>query len=48
MGVSVGSASAVAAAPSNDLIGGATAVASLPYTQTLDTTGATTDADDAR
>ncbi|MDQ1466756.1 MAG: hypothetical protein QOH10_1171, partial [Actinomycetota bacterium] len=45
-GTFVGPASA-AAAPANDLIGGAVSVA-LPYTQTLDVTGATTDADDAQ
>jgi hypothetical protein len=41
----VGTASA-AAAPSNDLIGGATIVSALPFVRTLDTTGATTDAND--
>jgi hypothetical protein len=41
----VGTASA-AAAPSNDLIGGATIVSTLPFVRTLDTTGATTDAND--
>lgn len=34
-------------APSNDTFGGATAIAALPFSQTLDTTEATTDADDA-
>jgi hypothetical protein len=43
----VGSASA-AAAPSNDLIGGATVVSALPFVRTLDTTGATSDANDAQ
>ena len=43
----VGTASA-AAAPSNDLIGGATVVSALPFVRTLDTTGATTDANDAQ
>jgi hypothetical protein len=39
-------APAWAAAPPNDHFAGATAIPSLPYTQTLDTTQATTDADD--
>ena len=43
----VGTASA-ATPPPNDVIGGATIVASLPFTGTLDTTAATTDADDAQ
>jgi len=38
---------AIAAPPSNDTIGGATVV-SLGFSQTLDTTEATTDADDAQ
>ncbi len=49
--VSAGTAAGAAnkaSAPSNDLIGGATNVASLPFTQTLDTTGATTDATDVQ
>lgn len=37
---------AVAAAPTNDVIAGAKAVATIPYTDTADTTEATTDADD--
>ena len=47
MGSFVGTASA-AAPPPNDLIGGATVVSALPFTRTLDTTGATTDANDAQ
>jgi hypothetical protein len=43
----VGTASA-AAPPPNDLIGGATVVSALPFVRTLDTTGATTDANDAQ
>ena len=43
----VGTASA-AAPPPNDLIDGATVVSALPFVQTLDTTGATTDANDAQ
>ena len=43
----VGTASA-AAPPPNDLIGGATVVSALPFLRTLDTTGATTDANDAQ
>jgi len=35
-----------AAAPSNDTFAGATVISGLPFNQTLDTTGATTDADD--
>lgn len=38
---------ALAAAPSNDTIGGATPV-TVPFSETLDTTEATTDADDAQ
>src|SRR5215475_5957928 len=38
---------AVAAAPSNDTYAGRAVVGSLPFTETLDTTEATTDADDA-
>ena len=37
---------AYAAAPSNDLFGGATPVTAIPFAETLDTTEATTDADD--
>jgi len=39
---------AAAAPPSNDRIAGATVVSSLPFTDTVDTTAATTDADDAQ
>ena len=39
---------ALAAAPSNDVFSGATAISSLPFSDTLDTTEATTDADDAQ
>ncbi|HZN17115.1 MAG TPA: hypothetical protein VFB84_02840 [Micromonosporaceae bacterium] len=44
--VLVGAAPAYAAAPANDTFGGAVAIGSVPYTATLDTTEATTDADD--
>jgi hypothetical protein len=44
----VGTAFAVGPQPANDLISGATVVSSLPFTQTLDTTGATTDATDTQ
>ncbi|MGE5830265.1 MAG: DUF6299 family protein [Micromonosporaceae bacterium] len=37
---------ALAAVPSNDTFGGATAIAALPFTTSLDTTEATTDLDD--
>ena len=37
-----------ASPPSNDKIGGATLVSSLPFTDTVDTTAATTDATDAQ
>ena len=37
----------LAAAPSNDTYGGATVIGARPYADTLDTTEATTDADDA-
>lgn len=40
-------APALAAAPSNDTYAGRTAIASLPFSETLDTSEATTDADDA-
>ena len=40
-------APALAAPPSNDTYAGRTVVGSVPFTQTLDTTEATTDADDA-
>jgi hypothetical protein len=43
----VGTASA-ATPPPNDSINGATVIPSLPFVRTLDTTGATTDADDAQ
>ncbi|MDQ1745249.1 MAG: hypothetical protein QOE23_3588, partial [Pseudonocardiales bacterium] len=36
-----------AAVPTNDTIAGATPISALPFTATLDTTQATTDADDA-
>jgi hypothetical protein len=39
---------AAAGPPSNDRIAGATVVASLPFTATVDTTAATTDADDVQ
>lgn len=38
----------LAAAPSNDLFTGATAISSLPFSDSLDTTEATTDSDDAQ
>jgi hypothetical protein len=38
---------ASAAAPSNDTIGGATAISAIPFTQTIDTSEATTDPQDA-
>jgi hypothetical protein len=38
----------LAAAPGNDVFSGATAVASLPFSDSVDTTQATTDADDAQ
>jgi hypothetical protein len=41
-------AAAPAAVPSNDTFAGATAISTLPFSQTLDTTEATTDADDAQ
>jgi hypothetical protein len=37
---------ALAAAPSNDAFGGATSISSLPFSDSLDTTEATTDSDD--
>ncbi|MEX2554192.1 MAG: DUF6299 family protein [Actinomycetota bacterium] len=40
-------ASVSAASPSNDTIGGATAIGAIPFTQTIDTSEATTDAQDA-
>ena len=39
--------SASAAPPSNDTIGGATAIGAIPFTHTIDTSEATTDAQDA-
>lgn len=39
---------AAAAAPSNDTIAGATVIAAIPFTDEVDTTEATTDADDAQ
>ncbi len=47
LGGLVDSASA-ATPPPNDLIGGATAVSALPFSATVDTTGATTDANDVQ
>ncbi|MDQ1434640.1 MAG: hypothetical protein QOF59_1456 [Actinomycetota bacterium] len=47
LGGFVGTASA-AAPPPNDRIGGATVVSALPFLRTVDTTGATTDANDAQ
>ncbi len=43
----VGSTSAYAAVPTNDTFAGAVPIGTLPFTTTLDTTEATTDADDA-
>jgi hypothetical protein len=40
-------AQAFAAAPSNDTIGGATVISAVPFNETIDTSQATTDADDA-
>ncbi len=42
-----GPAQAFAAAPSNDTIGGATVIGAVPFSETIDTTEATTDAEDA-
>lgn len=42
------SSATATAAPSNDTIGGATLVTSLPFNAGIDTTGATTDAQDAQ
>lgn len=47
LALSWGVTPAQAAAPGNDLVGGATAVTSLPFSETVDTSEATTDADDA-
>ena len=44
----IGTAFAAGPPPANDLIGGATVVPALPFTDTLDTTGATTDATDVQ
>lgn len=41
-------AESAAAPPPNDLLANATVITSLPFTGTLDTTGATADADDAK
>src|SRR5438874_12383559 len=38
---------AFAAAPSNDTIGGATVIAAVPFSETIDTSQATTDAEDS-
>src|SRR6478735_5709181 len=46
-GVIMSAGAALAAAPGNDVSGGALAIGALPYSTTLDTTQATTDADDA-
>jgi hypothetical protein len=43
----VGGGTAVAVVPSNDTYAGRTVVGALPFTESLDTTEATTDADDA-
>jgi len=43
----LGSAPAYAAAPSNDTFGGAIAIGAIPFMTTLDTSEATTDADDS-
>jgi hypothetical protein len=45
--VVLGAAPASAAPPSNDTIGGATVITTMPFNETVDTTEATTDADDA-
>jgi len=45
--IMVGAAPAQAAAPTNDTFDGAISIGALPFTTTLDTTEATTDADDA-
>lgn len=44
--VAITGAPAVAAPPSNDVYGGAGPIGSIPFSTSLDTTGATTDADD--
>jgi hypothetical protein len=48
LAVLAGAPAAFAAAPSNDTFSGATSISSLPFTDTVDTTEATTDADDAQ
>lgn len=45
--VVLGAGTASAEVPSNDTITGATAITTLPYVETVDTTEATTDAEDA-
>ncbi|MGW5363286.1 hypothetical protein [Actinopolymorpha pittospori] len=42
----IGAGPAHAAAPTNDTFGGATAIGAVPFTTTVDTSDATTDADD--
>src|SRR5262245_61371329 len=44
--VLIGAAPAYAAVPTNDAFGGAVTIGSVPFTTTLDTSEATTDADD--
>src|SRR6476469_9449519 len=46
-GLLYSASTAWAAVPTNDTIAGATPISALPFTATLDTTQATTDADDA-
>lgn len=45
--VVIGGSPALAAPPSNDTVSGATVIGALPFSEMLDTTEATTDADDA-
>lgn len=45
--IAVGALPASAAVPSNDTIAGATVISSVPFSETVDTTEATTDAEDA-
>lgn len=47
-GMATAGTAAAATPPSNDTIGGATVVPGLPFSDTVNTTGATTDADDAQ
>jgi hypothetical protein len=47
VGTTMGAVPALAAAPTNDVAGGATTINALPFDTTVDTTQATTDADDA-